>query len=94
MSDFFNKIHESPITMSIPLAFLALGSIFSGVFLSDYFIGSKVNDFWFASIILSHNEHHLPFLQALIIIGRKRLKSCLGPYARYNLKTVDGNFFF
>ena len=37
------------------------------MFLSDYFIGSKENDFWVVSLILSHNEHHLPFLQTLII---------------------------
>ena len=53
--------------MIVPLAFLSVGSIFSGIFLSDYFIGSKENDFWFVSLILSHNEHHLPFLQTLII---------------------------
>ena len=66
-NDIFNKAHESPKVMTIPLAFLAVGSIFSGVFLSDYFIGSKENDFWFVSLILSHNDHHLPFLQTLII---------------------------
>ena len=66
-NDIFNKAHESPIVMTAPLAFLAVGSIFSGVFLSDYFIGSKENDFWFVSIILSHNDYHLPFFQTLII---------------------------
>ncbi len=66
-NDTFNKIKESPKVMTIPLAFLALGSIFSGVFLSDYFIGSKEYDFWFVSLILSHNDHHLPFLQTFII---------------------------
>ena len=66
-NDIFNKAHESPIVMTAPLAFLAVGSIFSGFFLSDYFIGSKETDFWFVSIILSHNDHHLPFFQTLII---------------------------
>ena len=66
-NDIFNKAHESPIVMTAPLAFLAVGSIFSGFFLSDYFIGSKENDFWLVSLILSHNDHHLPFLQTLII---------------------------
>ena len=66
-NDSFNKVHESPTVMTAPLAFLAVGSIFSGVFLSDYFIGSKETDFWFVSIILSHNDLHLPFFQTLII---------------------------
>ena len=66
-NDFFNKVHESQTVMTAPLAFLAVGSIFSGYFLSDYFIGSKETDFWFVSIILSHNDLHLPFSQTLII---------------------------
>ena len=66
-NDIFNKAHESPKVMTISLAFLAIGSIFSGIFLSDYFIGSKENDFWFFSLILTHNDHHLPFLQTIII---------------------------
>ena len=66
-NDIFDKTKESPIVMTAPLAFLAIGSIFSGFFLSDYFIGSKENDFWLTSIILSHNLQHLPFLQTLII---------------------------
>ena len=35
--DFYNQVHESPKVMTTSLAFLAIGSIFSGVFLSDYF---------------------------------------------------------
>jgi NADH-quinone oxidoreductase subunit L len=66
-NDTFQKAHESPKVMTVPLAFLSVGSIFLGIFLSDYFIGSKENDFWFVSLILSHNDHHLPFLQTLII---------------------------
>ena len=66
-NDTFHKAHESPKVMIVSLAFLSVGSIFSGIFLSDYFIGSKEDDFWFVSLILSHNEHHLPFLQTLII---------------------------
>ena len=66
-NDIFKKVHESPKVMTIPLAFLAAGSIFFGFFLSDYFIGSKENNFWLVSIILSHNDYHLPFLQTLII---------------------------
>ena len=66
-NNIFNKIQESPKVMTIPLSLLAVGSIFSGVFLSDYFIGSKENNFWLTSLILSHNDYHLPLLQTLII---------------------------
>ena len=66
-NDTFHKAHESPKVMTVPLVFLSVGSIFSGIFLSDYFIGSKEIDFWFVSLVLSHNDHHLPFLQTLII---------------------------
>jgi len=65
--DDFNKLHESPKTITISLGILAIGSIFSGIFLSEYFIGSKEEDFWFNSLILSHTAHQLPFLQTLII---------------------------
>ena len=66
-NDIFNQVNESPKVMIVSLAFLALGSIFSGVFLMDYFIGSKQSDFWFTSIILSRNDYNLPFFQTLII---------------------------
>ena len=66
-NDIFNQVNESPKVMIVSLAFLALGSIFSGVFLMDYFIGSKQSDFWFTSIILSRNDYNLPFFQTLIV---------------------------
>ena len=65
--DIFNQVNESPKVMIVSLAFLALGSIFSGVFLMDYFIGSKQSDFWFTSIIFSRNDYNLPFFQTLIV---------------------------
>ena len=38
IEDVFNNAHESPKTMSIPIGILAFGSIFSGIFLFEYFI--------------------------------------------------------
>jgi len=68
IEDVFNNAHESPKTMSIPIGILAFGSIFSGIFLFEYFIGLKANNFWFGSVILNHsNQHYLPFFQTLII---------------------------
>ena len=63
----FKQIHESPYVMTVPLLLLAIGSIFSGIFLSDYFIGSKENIFWHSSIIIFENHYHLPFIQTILI---------------------------
>ena len=66
--EIFNHVHESPKVMTFPLLVLAFGSIFSGLFLSDYFIGDKQELFWNHVIVLFHGEHHhFPFIQTLII---------------------------
>ena len=46
-----DKINESPMVMTIPLIILAIGSIFSGYFFKDLFIGlEKSYQFWNSSI--------------------------------------------
>ena len=66
--DLFDHAHESPKVMTVPLLILAIGSIFSGIILSDYFIGTKQDVFWHHVIILSHHNHsYMPFIQTLII---------------------------
>ena len=65
--EIFSQIRESSLVMTIPLLLLALGSIFSGFFLYEYFIGTKEDDFWYSSIVVYHYHSHLPFLQILII---------------------------
>ena len=66
--EIFNKILESPLVMIIPLIILAFGSIFSGVFFYDVFIGKNLDSFWQDSIIVkSYYEQHLPFSETLII---------------------------
>tara|TARA_Y100000591_G_scaffold282919_1_gene263596 strand:+ start:6472 stop:8385 length:1914 start_codon:yes stop_codon:yes gene_type:complete len=46
-----DNIHESPMVMTIPLLILAIGSIFSGYFFKDLFIGfEKSYQFWNSSI--------------------------------------------
>ncbi len=46
-----DKIHESPMVMIIPLIILAVGSVFSGYFFKDLFIGSESSyQFWNSSI--------------------------------------------
>ena len=66
--DIYDQVKESPKVMTLPLLMLAIGSIFSGIVLSDYFVGDKQDIFWDNSIILSHNVHSfMPFIQTLII---------------------------
>ena len=64
----FDHANESPWVMRVPLILLAFGSIFAGVFFSEYYIGDLKDNFWNHAIILIHGkQHHLPFLQTLII---------------------------
>ncbi len=66
-----NKIyahaHESPLVMIAPLFILAVGSIFSGIFFADYFIGYNKKEFWDNAILLTESSHkYLPLTQSLI----------------------------
>ncbi len=63
----YDQAHESPYVMTVPLLILAIGSIFSGLFFAEYFIGYYKKEFWNGAIILSHSSHkYLPFTQSLI----------------------------
>ena len=63
----YQQAHESPYVMIIPLFILAIGSIFSGIFFADYFIGYYKNEFWDSAIILTQSSHkYLPLSQSLI----------------------------
>ncbi len=63
----YDHAHESPLVMTIPLFILAIGSIFSGIFFSDYFIGYYKKEFWDSAIVLTESTHkYLPFIQSLI----------------------------
>ena len=46
----FNNIKESPKVMTTPLIILSIGSIFSGYFYANYFVGSEQHNFWLGSI--------------------------------------------
>ena len=66
--NIYDYVHEPHQVMTLPLLILAVGSIFSGMILSDYFIGDNQEIFWYHSIVLSHSDHHyMPFIQTLII---------------------------
>ncbi|HYC03092.1 MAG TPA: NADH-quinone oxidoreductase subunit L [Azospirillaceae bacterium] len=59
-------VHESPLSMTIPLAVLAVGAVFSGLVAYDWFVGHDRAAFWGESIqVLAANDtveaaHHVP----------------------------------
>ena len=60
----FNQVHESPKVMTISLAILAIGTIFSGSILADFFIGPKQEVFWNHAVVLIHKaQHNIPFVK-------------------------------
>jgi len=71
----YEKIHESPKVMIIPLIILGLGSIFAGVSFKEIFIGSEsVNVLWRESIFflnplsLDHPPYWVIYLTPILVI--------------------------
>ncbi len=63
----YDHAHESPLVMTVPLFILAIGSVFSGIFFADYFIGYYKKEFWDNAILLTESSHkYLPLTQSLI----------------------------
>jgi NADH-quinone oxidoreductase subunit L len=70
-------VHESPAVMVVPLLVLALGAIFAGWSLNNWFIGHDWHHFWNGSIFNGpHNEvmehlEHVPLIVELspLIVG-------------------------
>jgi NADH-quinone oxidoreductase subunit L len=59
----YEHAHESPLTMLIPLAVLATGSIAAGLPFHDLFVGHGAEAFFGESVKLSHileEMHHVP----------------------------------
>ncbi len=54
--EVYEKVHESPNIMTIPLLPLALGAVFSGWFGYEIFVGEHMNEFWKDSIFIL-SEH-------------------------------------
>ena len=50
--EVMSYIHESPLTMTIPLFVLAIGAVFSGFIFYDLFVGHHWQDFWGNSIMI------------------------------------------
>ena len=59
----FEKVHESPPVMILPLFVLAIGAMFSGVLFVEYFVGHDMEKFWGSSILMISNiiddAHHV-----------------------------------
>ena len=63
----FDSIHESSISMLIPLLVLVLGSIFAGFFFYEHFVGHNAKEFFGNSIFMSKENsilkdfHYVPW---------------------------------
>jgi NADH-quinone oxidoreductase subunit L len=64
--DHHDTPHESPLTMLVPLAVLALGSIAAGLVFKGYFIGHDYDAFWKGALTTAPDNkildemHHVP----------------------------------
>jgi len=91
--DIYNKVQESPWSMRTPLILLAFGSIFSGIFFSEYYIGDLKYDFWNNSIVLLHNTvHYLPFIQTLIIKSSVAIGIVIATYFYFYNNNIVSKF--
>jgi NADH-quinone oxidoreductase subunit L len=56
------EIHESPLTMLVPLALLALGALFAGAIFDGMFVGGASSAFWRGAIaaIAGHGAREVP----------------------------------
>src|SRR5450759_3009793 len=70
----WKEAHESPMTMLIPLGFLALGSVFAGLPFKEIFAGHGVEGFFRESLVFAKTNHvleelhHVPLEIALLPI--------------------------
>ena len=83
--------HESPAVMLIPLAVLAFGAVFAGVFYRHWFIGSGFEGFWKESLFLAKDNtiledmERVPWLVSLLPF----LMMAGGFYVAYRMYIVD-----
>jgi len=54
----FEKTHESPFVMLLPLIILAVGSIFAGYYFKEMLIGDESKEFWQNSIFFLKEIYH------------------------------------
>jgi len=64
--EVMSHVHESPLSMTIPLGILAVGAVFSGILFYGYFVGDGMAAFWGSSILMLPENtviadaHHVP----------------------------------
>ncbi len=63
-----SEIHESGLTITIPLLLLVVGSIFSGFLFKEFLIGHDYNNFWKDSILILEKFDHSGIPLWLIVI--------------------------
>ena len=63
-----SEIHESGLTITIPLLLLVVGSIFSGFLFKEFLIGHDYNNFWRDSILILEKFDHLGIPLWLLVI--------------------------
>ena len=56
-----DEMHESPLTMLVPLGLLATGAVFAGMAFFHFFVGEGAHEFWRASLFVGKTaEGELP----------------------------------
>ncbi len=76
-AEVMSHVHESPLVMTVPLFILAIGAVFAGWLGYNTFVGSDMDAFWGASllVLVGHNTveaaHHVPLWVKLapIVVG-------------------------
>ena len=63
-----SEIHESGLTITIPLLLLVIGSIFSGFLFKEFLIGHDYNNFWRDSILILEKFDHSGIPLWLLVI--------------------------
>src|SRR5580698_3804984 len=51
-----DEMHESPLTMLVPLGLLATGAVFAGMVFFHFFVGEGAAEFWRASLVVGKGE--------------------------------------
>ncbi len=58
-AEVVSHVHESPMSMLVPLFVLAAGALFAGAIFAEYFIGTGIEGFWRESLADSGGAHML-----------------------------------
>lgn len=63
-------IHESPLSMTVPLLVLAIGSVGAGYVGVEYFLGEHATTFWNNTLVLNLvDHHHIPHWVEQLVLG-------------------------